>query len=225
MNSTKKLLATAVAASTMAVAAMAPVANAEVSASVGVANMYLWRGVDLGDGTPAVSGDLNYSSGGFYGGIWGSSGDTAAGNEYDLYVGYGGEVGDFTYDISFWNYVYPDGTRQDVADAEVDQNDTFGDLSEMVVSVGYGPVSFSWYENIATEGGDEEYRYYNLGFSHDKLGVNIGMHDMEESMTHIDFSYAYNDNLSFTLSQVIDDADGAFDDDLNFVVSYSLPIE
>ncbi|MDO6423300.1 TorF family putative porin [Saccharophagus degradans] len=227
MNSTKKLLATAVAASTMAVAAMAPVANAEVSASVGVASTYLWRGYDLGSGTPAVSGDLNFSQSGFYTGIWGSSGDTLNGSEFDLYIGYGGEVGDFSYDLSIWSYVYP-GTPEG---AEIG----VGDLMEGVISLGYGPVAFTYYENL--EGGDG-YNYMTLGAGIEKFSVLVGQHsgDLDES-THLDLSYAYNDNLSFTLSTILSSNDGdtyindedeedmiVVDGDVKFVVSYSLPI-
>ena len=62
----------------------------EVTASVAVSNMYLWRGNNLGNSTPAISGDINASAGGFYGGIWGSSGDAESGNEFDVYAGFGG---------------------------------------------------------------------------------------------------------------------------------------
>lgn len=217
MTFTKKLIASSVAAATVAAASFAPVANAEISASAGVASTYLWRGIDLGPGTPAVSGDINYSSGGFYAGTWVSSGDTTAGTEYDLYAGYGGEVGLFSYDISVWNYLYPEGGTQE---------DQFGDLSEVILSLGVGPVSFSWYENVANNGGSEEYRYYTLGYGYEAFSFTVGHHDdVGLNMTHLDVSYAYNDSLAFTVSQVIDDDDNAFDDDLKLVVSYSLPIE
>src|SRR5690606_30558758 len=107
MKFSKKMLAGSVAVSAMALSAVAPVANAEVSASVGVANMYLWRGFNLGDdgssgslGNPAVWGDINFSASGFTAGIWTSSGDTFAGTEYDLYAGYSGEVNDFSYGVT-----------------------------------------------------------------------------------------------------------------------------
>lgn len=219
MTFTKKLIASSVAAATVAAASFAPVANAELSASAGVASTYLWRGKDLGSGTPAVSGDLVYSEAGFYGGAWVSSGDTTAGTEWDLFAGYGGEAGAFSYDIMLANYLYPEGGTQE---------DQIGDLSELIVTLGFGPVSFQWYENIATEGGDETYRYYTLGYSYDAFSVTVGVADGEaatDEYTHVDFSYAYNDSLSFTFSQVIDDNDNAVDDDLKMVVSYSLPIE
>lgn len=216
MKATRKFLAGAIA-TTFILGAVVPAANAEISASAGVASTYLWRGIDLGSGTPAVSGDLSYSAGGFYTTVWGSSGDTGAGTEWDLGAGYGGEAGVFSYDISIWNYMYPNGGTQE---------DQFGDLTEVILSLGVGPVSFSWYENVANNGGSEEYRYYTLGFSQGAFGVTLGKHDdVGTDMTHVDFSYAYNDNLSFIFSQVIEDDDDAFDDDMKFVVSYSIPIE
>jgi len=60
------------------------------------------------------------------------------------------------------------------------------------------------------------------------------MHDPEGSgtndMTHVNLTYAFNDRISFTASKVVDqdlgkNDPGAFDEDLMFVVAYSLPIE
>lgn len=214
MKLTKKIIASAVAASVLAAGVVAPV-QAEVGASVGIASTYLWRGVDLGTGTPAVSGDLNYSSGGAYAGIWGSSGDTGTGSEYDLYLGYGTTFGaddKFSADLSLWNYNYPGG--------DIDA----GELSEVVLSLGYGPVSFSIYDNVA---GGAGYMYYSLSSEVcDGISVTLGMHDNAaegaDDMAHLDVSYAYNDNLSFTFSQQV--ADEAVNDDMKFVVSYSIPL-
>lgn len=216
MKFSKKLLVSSIAASAMAFSALAPVANAEVSASVGVANMYYWRGLDLGNGDPAVSGDIHVSTNGVYAGIWGSSGDAAAGTEYDLYLGYGGEAGGFSYDVSVWNYNYPSATDEFGLDASPD----IGDLTEVVGSVGFGPVTATYYHGVQDL---EDYWYATLEASFDKFSIKYGLH--EHDLAHIDLSYAYNDNLTFMLGQVVDDVDEAFDDDLKFVVSYSLPIE
>lgn len=232
MKHMKTLLASAVAASTFAAA---PVAMAEIGASVGVASTYLWRGYDLGSGTPAVSGDLNYSVAGFYTGIWGSSGDTAAGTEYDLYAGYGMEIGEiFSFDISVWNYNYPTGFGY-TDDLETD----FGDLSDVILTLGVGPVSFSYYQPVA--GGGYDYNYYTLSAGFGAFSFTLGMHDNDDGddPVHLNIDYAYNDNLTFTLSQFIVDQEGAEasfdfdgddvvdytdDDDLKFVVSYSIPL-
>ncbi len=239
MNISKKLLATAVAASTMAFASVAPMANAEVSASVGIASTYLWRGEDLGSGTPAVWGDINYSASGFTAGAWVSSGDTTAGTEYDLYASYGGEVGDFSYSIMAITYVYPESTNgvepstvvEDLPDPADDRllarfnpasTTHAGDLSEVIIGLGYGPVALTYYDNIAGANG---YSYVTLGLSLGDFGFTYGAHDEGiDELQHFDISYAYNDNLAFTLSNVVDtesDAGG----DSTFVVSYSLPIQ
>jgi uncharacterized protein (TIGR02001 family) len=238
-NTMKKLLSASIAASVMAASLVAAPAQAEVAASVSVATSYLWRGIDLGQGTPAVSGDLSYSESGFHTGTWVSSGDTAGGTEYDLWVGYGGEVSGFTYDISAWTYVYPTGGMSD---------DNLGDLSEIILSVGYGAFSASYYDNVAGANG---YSYLTLSGEYEKFGLTLGMADQEAATEdgdgnpivgasglvvasqdinymHLDLSYAFSDNLTFTLSKIIDDdaedSSVEMDNDLNVVISYSLPL-
>lgn len=233
MKFSKTLLASSVAA-VMAAGFMAPAQAVEVGASVGVASTYLWRGADLGTGVPAVSGDLNLSTNGFYTGIWVSSGDTTAGTEYDLYAGYGGSVADFSYDVSVWSYNYPTGPGY-TKDTETD----FTDFTDVVVSLGYGPVSFAAYVPVGKDNSAGDYTYYTLGASFGAFAVTAGLHadnankdgavpcpedNTEETCDplHINLDYSFNDNLTFTLSQFVADETDA--DDLKFVVSYSLPL-
>jgi uncharacterized protein (TIGR02001 family) len=225
MKFNRKTLARLIATSALVAAVSAPAAHAEVSASAGVASTYLWRGYDLGSGTPAVFGDLKYSNSGFYTGVWGSSGDTGAGTEYDLFAGYGTSFGEndfFSVDISVWNYVYPTGNGyvDDESTPELEETD-FGDLTDVVLSVGVGPVAFTYYDNVA---GATSYEYYTLSGSISAFSLLVGMHDNAEGddPVHVNLSYAFNDNLSFTLSQFV--ADEPEGDDLKFVVSYSIPI-
>lgn len=216
MKNMKTFLAASVAAASMTM--LAAPASAELSASASVASMYLWRGQDLSNGSPAVSGDITYSTGGFYTGIWGSSGDDTAGQEVDYYAGFATAVGALSVDVSVWTYDYPG------AGAAGDNGYNLGDLSEVIVGLGLGPVSLTIYDNIA---GATGYYYYTLGYGIDKFSFNLGTtsnDDSDDDYTHFDISYAYNDNLSFTFSQIVDEADSGSDDDLRFVVSYSLPI-
>ena len=190
-------------------------AEIEVDASVAVSNMYLWRGLDLGNGDAAVSGDINVSAAGAYAGVWTSSGDAAAGQEYDLYLGYGGEVSDFSYDVSLWNYYYPNGGGI---------LDDVGGLSEIILSGGYGPVSVSYYDNIA---GGSGYNYVTLGLSFGQFSATYGAHSNPTPNTdfsHLDLSFAYNDNLSFTVSQVVEQ-DVETGPNTNVAVTYSIPLD
>ena len=226
----KKTMGLSVAAAAVAVSAsFAPVASAEVSASVGIANMYLWRGYDLGFGSAAISGDITYSVSGFHAGVWGSSGDEIGGTEYDLIVGYGGEAGDFSYDLSIVDYVYQESEFGPQGDTDI------GDFMEYILSLGYGPVSFSYYDNFQSEPGTyalgEDYSYFTLSVDVGDFSFLVGRHDPDggtDNPTHLDITYNYNDNLSFTVSKLVADEDSAFnvtDKDANFVVSYSVPIE
>jgi uncharacterized protein (TIGR02001 family) len=229
MTLMNKTLAGAVAAATFAAVSAVP-AYAEVSASAGIANTYLFRGLDLGSGTPAVSGALNFRSHGFYSGIWGTSGDEARGSKYEVTAGYGGEVGNFSYGLGAISYNYPT-----LANSE------FGDYSDAVISLGYGPVSFGAYIPVGKLDSSGDYTYFTLGASYSDFSVLLGMHNKDVagggvvgcdvdagsskrscSPVHLDVTYAYNDNLSFTLSQFI--ADAPFEDKLKFVVSFGIPI-
>ena len=226
MKSMKTLLATAVAAS--AISAPAAMAEIELAASATVASTYLWRGFDLGSGTPAVSGDLVASAGGFYGGVWVSSGDTVAGTETDFFVGYGFEAGGLSVDLSVWNYLYQassfDGAVSGsplVANQFKDNGGQWGELSEVILSLGFGPVSFSYYDNVA---GSTGYEYYTLGVSAGQFSFTLGQHDnvTGDDPLHLTVDYAFNDNFTLTASQFIADDEGV-DNDTQFVVSYSLP--
>lgn len=217
-------------AGTLAFLLAAGAANAEVTGSAGIASSYLWRGMDLGSGTPAVSGGLRFSKSGFYTGIWGSSGDTAKGTEYDFSAGYDGSIGDFSYGLGAISYNYP-----------TKANSEFGDFSDAVASLGYGPVSFNAYVPIGKRDSGGDYTYFTLGATFGSFSTLLGVHssdsthggvvgcEVDEGSTkrkcspvHLDFTYAYNDNLSFTLSQFV--ADKPVEDKLKFVVSFGIPI-
>jgi len=225
MKAFNKIVASSVVAgAVMAGGLLTPgIAAAEVSASAAVSNMYLWRGLDLGDGSPAVSGDLSYShDSGAYAGIWMSSGDSTLGNEYDYYAGYATEVGGLGIDLSVWNYNYSDAGLSAYDFGRRD--DTTGELSEVILGLSFAGVSLNYLDNVA---GGSGYEYWTLGYSYDKYSVTVGFHDTTTGadMTHVNLSYAFNDNLSFTASKVVDEeTDGTYDDDLLYALVYSLPI-
>ena len=248
MKSYKKQLTGLVATSALAICTMAPLTHAEVSGSVAIASSYHWRGFDLGSGTPAVSGDLVASSGGLYGGMWVSSGDTTAGTEYDLFFGYGAEMGNFSFDVSYITYVYPTGPFEEV--------EGIGDFAELIFKVGLGPVSVFLNTNISGASEQEwldgtryafldgEYMYYGVSADFGDFSLTVAQHDetvvlpdgslgdpvegyagVTGDAAHLDLSYAYNDNLSFTFSTILSSELGDGEPSPKFVVSYSLPIE
>lgn len=224
---------------------------AEVSASAAVSSMYLWRGQNLSNGAAAVSGDLSVSMGGAYAGIWTSSGDAGFGSEYDLYAGYGLEVGGVALDLSYASYIYPNDATGDNGGA-----DDLTDSQDVIFKASAAGVEFGAYVNV-TE--DSDVVYYTLGYGMDKISAMVGVttgstttetvdgadvdfdndgvtgEELDNNYVHLDVTYAHNDNLSFTVSQIVSqdvdtDADKAesavaLDDSTLFVATYSLPIE
>ncbi len=215
----KSLIAAAVLAASATTATVAQAAEVEVGASVGVSNLYLFRGVDLGDGSAQVWGDLSATYGGLYGGIWASSGDDSLGTEYDLYGGYGSEIFGISYDIGFVNYIYPD-----TVGTNTPQN--FGDFTESIVTLGYAGFSFTHVKVVASDAGPEGTSYRAYSYETGDYTLTYGDNEDANTDGHFDVTYAYNDNLSFTASFGVDSDNG--DDETRdplFVVGLSLPIE
>lgn len=223
----KTVIASAVAAASV----MAPaIAAAEVSGSLGIASMYLWRGQDVSAGTANVSGSLDFTTeAGFYAGSWVSSAGTSVNaegttsTETDFYAGFGGEAGGLSYDVSYWTYVYPE---DDVG---------AGELAEFIASVGMAGLTFTGYvsaNNLSNSDkenlGDD--LYFTLGYEYDAFGLTVGTWDLDaddSNYTHVDLSYSPVENLTFTVSKVVDSDEFApvtDDQDPLFVVGYSFDI-
>ena len=201
MKLSKKLLPLAVSASIAAPLMMgATVAQADVSATVSVSNFYLWRGQSISNPGAQVAGSIDYSNSGFYAGAWASSeGAFDNSSETDLYLGYGGSVGDFGYDLSYWKYLYPYCSGCGLGD---------NDLSDVVLSLSYGPVSFTGYFGV--ESGSTKDRYYTLSGDIDKFTLTFGMYQGQNAADGADYksyqvAYHFNDELTFTVSKISDD--------------------
>jgi hypothetical protein len=229
MKTLSKAIALASLVSATALTANVANAEVEVSASAAVSNMYLWRGLDLGDvsttnvdgddnnsSAPAVSADITVSMSGAYAGVWTSSGDATSGQEYDLYVGYGFDAGSVSIDASVWTYIYPSG----------EANNEF-DLTELIISASFADASVTLYESLSSNINNG--RYVTLGYGMGDVSVNLGlaMSDVDAAeYTHLDLSYGVTENLSFTYSQIVDEGvEGSFDTSGKIVAVLSLPIE
>jgi len=229
MKLTKKLLSVASATAILAAGMVTPIAaQAETSASMAFSNMYLWRGQNISSGSAAISGSLDYGhESGLYLGAWGSN-EGPNGSETDLYIGFAGEAGAISYDVSYWWYLYPEsggvGPNTSLSDS---------DLSEIVGSIGYGPVTFSLYMGVDTEfqGVDgSDYYYYTIGFDFmEKYNVTYGAWSVDDlakwpsigEYSHITFSYAATDELTFVVSKAMEDGTDTLEEDPLFQVTYS----
>lgn len=240
MKMKQKLVASAVALSALAGFAV-PAAHAEVGASVAASNMYYWRGLDLGQGDPAIIADVNVSGGGAYAGLWASSGDVVNGTEYDFYAGYKFSAEKFFVDLNYTTYMYPSRTSfldpevyNDTFETEV-ENFGFNDISDVAVTAGFSAsdtVSFKLMHRIGVGDilGDDDYTYTTLSGTFSKVTVLYGTHSDEsgtyDGLSHLDVSYAFSDKLSFTLGKLVDQGENdLYNDELKFVVTLSLPIK
>ncbi len=147
-------------------------ASAEVSANLGFASDYYYRGIFQAPNS--VNGGLDYEKSGFYVGTWAA--DVKDGLEIDGYFGYGGSVGDFGYSVGYTGYFYTgdfDDTYQEInlggsygfasVDVAVGQYDNFG-----------GPKQDYTYYALTLEKGGFYGKY--AGFTQDFAGeyVEIG---------------------------------------------------
>jgi hypothetical protein len=240
--------------SALGLLALASTANAEISGSAAIASSYHWRGFDLGSGTPAVSAELRYTAGGFYAAGWVSSGDTTAGTEYDLYAGYGGAVGDFNYDISYISYIYPTGqfrTTEGPGDfAEVIGKVGYGPVKVFLNYNVAGATKSDYRQGVSRYAFPQgEYMYYGITGTFGPITALLAHHDesyytgpnnavrttgvtkvnpgVTGNATHLDLTYAYNANLSFTVSAILDSKFGKTSNTVEpkpkLVATYTVP--
>jgi uncharacterized protein (TIGR02001 family) len=203
-------------------------AFAETSATVSASNMYLYRGINLSEASPQIAGSLDYAhNSGLYTGIWGSSEGVSGSPEYDVYVGYSVELGGISLDANITDYNYP----------ETEGEEKLGDYSELILSAGYTQDKMGAELKIVDglEGattGLGGYYYTALTGSYDKVSVTWGNYSVDELNTalpeyqHIDVGFAFNDEVSFTLSKIVDTAQGAIEDnDALFAVTWTKTFE
>jgi uncharacterized protein (TIGR02001 family) len=122
------------------------VSLADVSANVGWASDYFYRGIL--QAPTSASGGVDFEQNGFYIGTWAA--DVKDGLEVDGYFGYATEIQDISYSIGFTGYYYTG-----------DFDDTYQEIN---VGLGYGyaalAVAIGEYDNFG--GGTQDYTYYSL---------------------------------------------------------------
>lgn len=141
----KNLIALALAAVCTVPAFAEEAPTHSFSANVGVVSDYLFRGISQTQHHPALQAGVDYSHGsGLYVGAWGSNvswvraTDISDKNaiELDLYGGYKGAVGDFTYDVGAIRYYYPKGN--------INPGLVTPDTTEAYLGLGWKYVSFKY---------------------------------------------------------------------------------
>lgn len=140
----KKTLLACAAGTVLAAAGTS--SHADLSANVALTTDYVWRGVSQTDNSPALQGGVDWSTSGFYAGVWASNVDFGSGNDadYELDWYFGGEAttaSGWTIGAGFIQYYYPGSDDADRMD-------------EASISIGYGPFSAAYNFNMDLGGVD-----------------------------------------------------------------------
>lgn len=180
--------------------------NAEWTGNVGWASDYYYRGIFQADSS--ASAGLDFEKNGFYAGSWAA--DVGDGLEVDIYAGFNGELGDFSYGVGFTGYYY---------------TQTFDDTyEELNISVAYGiariEVALGQYDNFGN--GRQNYNYYALMFENKGLYVKYAGFARNFSGDYVEFGYAASvSDVDIGLSLILgnDELLGKTDESLVFAVS------
>ena len=159
-------------------------AQAEVSANLGFASDYHYRGIF--QASSSVSGGLDFGKNGFYAGTWAA--DVKDGLEIDGYFGYDGEIGKFGYRIGYTGYFYTgdfDDTYQEInlggsygllaLDVAVGEYDNFGGPTQNYTYYALTLEKSGFYGKYAGFSQDFAGEYFEAGFSTTIADIGVGI--------------------------------------------------
>ncbi len=159
-------------------------AQAEVSANLGFASDYHYRGIF--QASSSVNGGLDFEKNGFYAGTWAA--DVKDGLEIDGYFGYGGEIGQFGYSIGYTGYFYTgdfDDTYQEInlggsygifaLNVAVGEYDNFGGPRQDYTYYALTLAKSGFYGKYAGFSQDFAGEYFEAGFSTTVADIDIGI--------------------------------------------------
>lgn len=153
------------------------VKSQEISTGLDIYSSYVWRGTKFGSG-PAFQPSLEFSTGGFTLGAWGSfSASTDEAAESDLYTGYAFDIGEgsslsFTVtDYYFPGSAWADGTSHSI---------------EPLVTLALGNLSLTGaYMTGLKDNGISDY-YLELGYTAGPVNLTLGGGDGQYSAMAVD---------------------------------------
>lgn len=159
-------------------------AQADISANIGWASEYHYRGIF--QASSSANGGLDYEQGGFYAGSWAA--DVGDGLEVDGYFGYGRESGDFSYGAGFTGYYYTgdfDDTYQEInlnagyslvsLDVAIGQYDNFSGPTQDYTYYALTVEKNGFYGKYAGFTQDFDGEYVELGYGTTVAGLDIGL--------------------------------------------------
>ncbi|MEX2126581.1 MAG: TorF family putative porin [Woeseia sp.] len=148
-------------------------ANADLSANIGWASDYFYRGIL--QAPSSASAGIDFEKNGFYAGSWAA--DVNDGLEVDGYFGYANESGGISYSVGFTGYYYTG-----------DFDDTY---QEVNLGAGYGfatvDVAVGEYDNFG--GPVQDYTYYSLTIANKGFYAKLGGFAQDFDGEYIELGY------------------------------------
>ncbi len=205
------------------------VENLGLSANMTIASDYVWRGTSLTHSSPAIQGGIDFDYNGLYIGVWGSNiavtgallGEEAqdrAGKtslETDVYLGYAGEIGKFSYDIGAVQYIYVNSSEEfNFAEAYLGLEYDFDVLSiGAKYFLGIETNDLAVTDNVEATIGLPLPGEYSMDFTY---GAFEDMNDyyyvgLNKTFGKFDFIFAYTGAINASFGEAEDvDSDGTF---------------
>lgn len=187
-------------------------ALADVSANIGWASDYFYRGI-LQAPTSASAG-IDFEHKGFYIGSWAA--DVKDGLEVDGYFGYATEIEDISYSVGFTGYYYTG-----------DFDDTYQEIN---LGLGYGyvalDVAVGEYDNFG--GGTQDYTYYSLTIANKGFYGKLAGFSQDFEGEYLEFGYGTTvAELDIGISAIFANSDlvGDSSESLVFTIGKSFDIK
>ncbi len=149
--------------------------TSSISVGADLVSRYVWRGVDFGN-TPCIQPGIEFATGGFSIGTWGSYGlsSNTGALEADIYAGYSFEFG---LSIGVTDYYFPgESLLFDGATIFPIRSGAYFDYDNahaFEANVGYEYESFSISANYMFLNGDDDL-YFELGYAFENASVFVG---------------------------------------------------
>lgn len=188
----KKLTKTLLCATLLSASAAS---YAGVSANIGAMSDYWFRGLDQSGsaGNASIMGGLDYEhENGLYVGTWLAS--LPSDLEYDIYAGYSGAAGDFSYTAGVTGYFYQDYD---------------GEYVELNLAVTYGPVTLA--HNIGKlddPAGDVDYTFTSITGEYEGAYATYGKYgdDVDGAYAEVGYGISY-EGIDFNVAAIFPDDD------------------
>ena len=173
-------------------------ANADVSANVGFASDYYYRGIF--QHSSSASAGLDYEAAGFNVGTWVA--DVGDGLEVDLYGGYGADIGSFNFSVGFTGYYYTG-----------DFDDTYQEINLGAGIGGFSlDVAVGQYDNF--DGPTQDYTFASLTYEANGFYGKYGAFSQDFDGSYFEAGYGTTiSEIDLGISLIFSDSDIAGDSD------------